>query len=82
MGVFRIGAKLFSHLMNADGEWEPQALLPMPDSSRRSKRYGIRSDLRVPTPFRAPNKIKTAMDNLLIACGLDFEITEDGKRCA
>eukprot|EP00965_Chrysotila_dentata_P110437 3648720-Pleurochrysis_carterae.AAC.1 len=69
MRVFKFGAKIFSHQMNADGEWERQMLLPVPDSSRRSKRYGIRRDLPVPSPFRSPEATKVAMDTLLSVGG-------------
>eukprot|EP00965_Chrysotila_dentata_P204624 6182447-Pleurochrysis_carterae.AAC.1 len=79
MSVFKLGTKLFSHKMNSDGEWEPQILLPAPDSSRRSKRYGIRRALRVPSPFRSPPKIKAAMDSLLRVGGHLADVSEDGK---
>eukprot|EP00965_Chrysotila_dentata_P089161 2944204-Pleurochrysis_carterae.AAC.1 len=46
MDVFRWGSIIFSKLPNADGEWESQVLLDVPDGGgRRSRRYGIRNPI-------------------------------------
>ena len=76
MGVFSLGHKLFSKRQKSDGSWTRPELLPIPTNLNRAKQDHIFTAMSVPSPFRDPEQVKKAQNDLLE----DHDITtsEDG----
>ena len=77
MGVFTLGAKLFSKVQQDDGSWARPVLVPMPANQNRARQDNIFSALLVPSPFRRPEQIAAAQEALLK--DHDISVSEDGK---